>query len=321
MQPARYYIGGGNIAGILKVSPFRTPLDEYHVITGTSPDLDRATANFFKRRKAMEPYVAAMLEERDFAVVRQNHRYTDPEYPFMRAEIDAQTLAGGYGLDNCEFKTVHPLAAKQWGLDGSDESVPAYVTAQAQWGLGIVRRIDEDELEPTSTCRVVAAIGFDDARVYRVDRADDVIAWARAEAKAFWENHVLKMVPPAPINVDDILNYITPDPTKSIEATDIGLDRTVIEYLELRDAYKTAEKRADAVKAEIQMKMVDATTLTLEGKPVITWNQNRDSVVVDYKAIASRLATLVGGNVEPLYSEHTDVKPGARVFRVKSTKN
>lgn len=319
MKIDRYYIGGGNIAGICGVSPYRTPLDEYHVITGTAPDLDVATERFFKRRKALEPYIAALLEENGLTVAAQNQRYTDPEFPFLRAEIDAETTDS----QNAEFKSVHPLAAKDWGLEAHDDSVPDYVTIQAQWGLGVLGSLLTSSgitrgLDAVQRCRVVAAIGFDDSRVYPVERADDVIQWARAEAIKFWEQHVIPKVPPPPRTVADILNYITPDPDKVIEATDIdGFDKDVADYLELRDAAKDAESRLDAAKARIQLVMVDATTLTLHGKKVLTWKPNRDSIVTDHKALATRLAALVDPEVAAAEQNAvTTTKPGARVFRV-----
>ncbi len=313
----RYWIGGSTIPAIVGISPFATPLDAFHSITGTAPELDIATEQFFKRRKALEPYIAALLEEHGLEVHAQNQRYIDPEYPFLQAEIDAETTDD----QNAEFKSVNPRASHLWGLEPHDDSVPDYITLQAQWGLGITSSLGIKG-PATESCRVVAAIGFDESRIYPVRRADDVIAWARAEAIKFWEQHVIPRVAPPPSTVGDILSYIKPDPAKIIEATDIaGLHADVAEFLELRTVSKDAESRLDVAKARIQLAMVDATTLTVEGKPVLTWKPNRDSEVTDWKALAARLNTHVSHDT--FLTEHnavTTTKPGARVFRVVGKK-
>jgi hypothetical protein len=163
-------------------------------------------------------------------------------------------------------------------------------------------------------CRVVAGIGLDECRVFPVERADDVIGWARTRAIEFWETHVIPRRPPAPINVSDILAYITPDPARVVEATDVpGLAAQVSDFIELRTKAKDAESALEAAKAAIQMSMIDATTLTLEGRPAITWKPNRDSVTTDWKALVHHLWPVPPAE---LVEQFTQTRPGARVFRV-----
>lgn len=296
---SRYYVGGGSIAAVCGISPFQTPLDAYHSIVGTAAELDVEQEQFFARRKSLEPYVATVLSQRGFEVVKQNERYVDSEYGFFKAEIDAETADGWTN----EFKTVAPFPGntKTWGEDGHDEA-PPYVTIQALWGLGVTGR---------ERARVVAAMGFDDARIYPIERADDVIAWARSTALAFWENHVIPRTPPAPTTVADILTYITPVPDKTVEASDVaGLANDVAAFLEARTAAKAAEGVLEAAKAKIQLVMVDATVLTLNGKPVISWKPNKDSSVTDWKALALDLRP----TAEQIEAR-TAAKAGARPFR------
>lgn len=314
MSHDRYYLGGGNVAGVIGVSPFRTPLDEYHTIIGDAPEINAETERFFRRRKSLEPFAAEVLRQRGFVVVKQNERYTDSEFPFFKAELDAETVWAG-GQANAEFKSVHPMAAAQWGHDGDPEGAPAYVTAQAQWGMGIKRD------EQCEFCNIVAAIGFDDSRVFPLIAAADVIGYLRQRARMFWEEHVLKRVPPEPTTVGDILAWIAPDPRKIIEATDyVGLAHHVSAFLEARDHCKHAESALETAKAKVQMMMQEATTLTLEGRPALTWKPNKESLVTDYRALSEtsleRLSRFDPEAPKVLMAHHTHPKPGARVFRV-----
>lgn len=304
---SRYYIGGGNIAGIIGVSPFRTPLDEYHTIIGDSPELSAANEAFFKRRKALEPFVAAVLSERGYHVLDQNRRLQDRDYPFMKAELDAETILGANFLRNAEFKSVNPFAAGTWGEDGDPEGAPTYVTAQAQWGLGVSDR---------TNCDIVAAIGFDDSRLYPIVAAKDVIDRMRFLAVDFWEQYVLARRPPAPRNVEDILNWVTPDPNKTIEATDLdGLAETVAEFVAARKNVKDSEAELEKLKTRIQLVMADATALTLRGKPAVTWKRNKDSEVTDWRGLALALSPDTND-----IKRFTSPKTGNRVFRVVESK-
>lgn len=300
----RAYIGGGNIAGVIGVSPFRTPLDEYHVILGDSPEIDQETERFFRRRKALEPFAATVLQDRGFTIYRQNHRHQDEGIPFFRAELDAEVVGGdAWPIDNAEFKSVHPMAAKEWGHDGDPDGAPTYVTAQAQWGLGLTGR---------ARGFVVAVIGFDDSRVYPIPAAPDVIGYMREKAVKFWENHVLRKDPPAPTTVEDVLRWIEPDPSKVLEASDTDLAHDVAAFIEARTVSKESEAKVDVLKARIQLAMSDATTLTLRGKPVITWKKASDGAKTDWKALAAEF-----GPGKSQIDRHTATVPGSRRFLVK----
>jgi len=301
----RYYIGGANIAGILGVSPFRTPLDEYHTIIGDAPDLDEQTKLFFKRRKALEPFAAAVLEERGFAVIDQNRRIEHEQFPYFKAELDAEVLTRtGDILANSEFKSVHPMASKEWGFDGDPEGAPTYVTAQAQWGLGLSER---------HYGFIVAVIGFDEHRVYPIEAAADVIGKMQERAHQFWAEHILRKSPPPPSTVDDILRWIEPDPTKVLEASDVDLVHVVDEYLIAREKSAAADKHHDALKARIQMAMADATTLTVHGKPVITWKKAKDGSKTDWESVAAS-----AGAVDPeVIKRHSKTVAGVRRFLTK----
>ncbi|HEY9126627.1 MAG TPA: YqaJ viral recombinase family protein [Acidobacteriaceae bacterium] len=284
----RYYIGGGNIAGILGLSPFKTPLDEYLTIIGDQEEPSQDQLDFFARRKALEPFAIELFQRQTGkSIIRANERYTDAEHTFIRAEIDAETDS-----ENVEIKSVHPLAAHHWGDPGAD-AIPTYVTAQAMHGLMVRGR---------RVCYPVAMIGFDDFRVYRVERDEETIAGIRAHAVAFWRNHVERMTPPPPTTSEDVLRLFPRDNGASVEATP-----EIIEALsELRQC-KAAEKRADALAECIKVFLGEATTLTLGGKPLASY-KHQSSIRFDQKAFAAEYPALF-----ELFKRSSET----RVFRIK----
>jgi hypothetical protein len=314
-SPLRYYIGGGNIAAVLNLSPFQTPLDAYHGIIGDAPELDREVEEFFARRKSLEPYAATLLQQRGFEIVGLNNRYTDEHFPHFKSEIDAETRATDGIIDNGEFKTVHPLAVKHqgWGIDGDPEGCPVYVAAQCGWGLGITKR---------RRCRAFAVVGFELDALYPLARDEDVIGWMRAEANTYWERHVLPRVPPPPTTVADILTYIPANPLKSIEATDDpDLMRTLTAFIEARQSTKEADDYTESLKVKLQLTMNDATAITIRGKPAITWKRNKPSQTVDKEAVIKHLLPLARKTdaeaADSVVACFTKEKDGNRPFLVK----
>jgi putative phage-type endonuclease len=266
LSGTRGYIGGGNIAGIIGLSPFKSPLDEYLTITGDEAPITREQAEFFEDRRDLEPWAAKKFTRRTgLQVVRTNERYSDAEFPWAKAEIDFEAEDGSNG----ETKSVHPNAVRAWG-DPETEEPPLYVTAQAMWGLGVTGR---------TRCYVQALIGFDDYRLYVVERDDDLIAEIRRQAHDFWRFHVEPRRMPQPSNLQDVLRLYATDSGRAVEAdarTRKELEQLAAERQNLALHTARKEQHEYAIKAYMR----DATTLLVNGQPALTWKARTDGVRV-----------------------------------------
>lgn len=268
LSSTRGYCGGGNVAGILGLSPFSSPLQEYFTITGELPrEVDEAKERFFRRRKALEPFAAECFTlATGLRIVANNHRYDDAEFPWMKAEIDFEPEADE---STGETKTVHPSYAWMWG-DPESEDPPYYVTAQAMHGLGVTRR---------QRCYVHALIGLDDDRIYIVERDEKLIADMREHCRRFWKYHIEPRRQPPPSTVEDLERLYPRDTGRSVEAS-----TEVQRALEDRARAVLAIKRHEAEKKieefKIKEYMRDATTLTVGGMHVASWKQRIDGVRV-----------------------------------------
>lgn len=270
VEPDRY-IGGGNVAGILGVSPYKTPYAEYlGIIEGRTEEEGEARRRFFARRKALEPFATDVFQQATgLAVVRTNVRYTDPELPFLRAEIDFETQDA-----NGEIKTVHPMAARDWGQPGED-ACPVYVTAQAMHGLMITGK---------RLCYVQALIGFDDDRVYRIERDDETIAAIRAKEIDFWQR-VMDRNPPDPMASSDLLRMFERDAGTSIEA-DFDQAGAVYELKAVKQQIKVLEADEERLSEAVKLTFKDAAVLTVDAKPIATW-KSQDAKRFDQTAFAA----------------------------------
>jgi predicted phage-related endonuclease len=262
------YVGGGNIAGVLGISPFRTPLDEYLLISGEREEVvTPEKAEFFEDRRDLEPWAAKKFTRKTgLAVVRANQRYDDADIPWAKSEIDFEVEDGGNG----ETKTVHPNAVRDWGDPDAGEEPPLYVTAQAMWGLGVTGR---------SHCYVQALVGFDDYRLYRIERHEQTIAEIRSRAAIFWRWHIEARRPPQPVNADDVAKLYERDSGRAVEAD--ADTRAALDHLAgLRSQLRLLDAQREADEFRIKAFMRDATTLLVAGQPALTWKARADGVRV-----------------------------------------
>lgn len=226
------YIGGSDVSAILGLSPWRTPLQCYEAKVNGEEPITEAKRKFFARRKRQEPVIAEMLQDEGMDLTRlsldqDQNRYIDAEHNFMAAEIDFEfkmndamrarfpdrmdfaAIPNGT-LCNGEIKTVHALATKEWGEDGTDE-FPIYYAAQCTHGLGITGR-------PATL--LAALFGVDYLILYPVMADAETIAAMRAKCVSFWINNVLARVPPDPVNMEDMLLLFGKVNGRPVQATD-----------------------------------------------------------------------------------------------------
>lgn len=224
------YLGGSDIAGILGLSPWRTPLDVYlDKVEGSRP-IDEAKAKIFRRGTRMEPYILDLLtEEHGIQIVNRGQRYRDKTHAFIAAEIDAEAASG----ENIEAKSANQYAAKNWGTEFTDE-IPVYYTAQAMHGMMV---------RPAPATIFPVLIGSDDFRVYRVERDDETIAAIRDKEVEFWDR-VQRRDPPPPSTVSDIERMFSRDSGLAIQASD--------EIVEVFNSLKTLKSKAKLLDSEIE---------------------------------------------------------------------
>ena len=268
------FIGGSDAAAILGVSPWKTPVELWQDKVGLSaPEIiTPAKQRAFNRGKRLEPVVLEMVLDKlkeqghDVECIETNKVYQDVEHDFLQCEIDAEFILDGEHI-NVDMKTVHMFKAKEWGEEGSDD-IPIYYSAQFMHGLGITKR---------NRCLCAALIGYDDVMIYWIERDDETIQAMRNKSVLFWNEHVLKGIPPDPQTFEDLKHLFAKDQGTEIEATsDIAAAITDLRAIKQEMGRLEAEERA--LKLEIGAYMKDAAILNYDGKPIATWKaqQRRD---------------------------------------------
>lgn len=316
-------IGGSDIAVILGLSPYKTPLDLYLQKIGAWSDEGDSEAAEWGR--IMEP-VLAMQYARKYGinVARADGVYTPggeilpaipsavqpllgtlvhPEYPWIRGHVD------GIGLDEngeashvCEFKTADSRLSGHWGEPDSDQ-VPEPYLVQVQW---------YEMLAELETGHVAALIGGNHFGRFIVERDNALIDLMLDSAFRFWER-VLREDPPEPEPGERGKQslarlYPTSAQGKEIAAAKVHID-LARELHQAREEAKRAEARKVTLENEIKLLMADASRLTLGPKTYVGWANTKDSQVTDWQAVARE-----AGASKELILDYTTSKPGSRRF-------
>ena len=282
----RLFLGGSDIAAVMGLSPWSTPVELWMEKTGRTPreEPDAKRQAMFDRGHKLEPFirdmVIAKLEDQDVKVevLAINQRYRDAEHPFMACEIDFELRLTGeveiggkvYALEgeeiNADAKSVSGFARKKWGMD-SNEDVPIEYAAQFMFGLGIRGR---------RLCLVAALRSFDDVDIYWTVRDDETIAAMREKAVMFWKECVLADVAPDPFTFSDIKLLFPTDNGKAIEATP-EIAEKVGQLRRIRNQMKEWKDADEALTFEVGDYISPHARLSFDGKDLCTWKAQGDT--------------------------------------------
>ncbi|EIB1636151.1 YqaJ viral recombinase family protein [Salmonella enterica] len=287
------YLGGSDVAGILGISPWRTPLEVY--LDKVQPRIKPVAPSkqkVFTRGQRMEPYVIDLLsEETGLEIIHRGNRYIHRDYGFIAAEIDAEAASG----ENIEIKTVSPFKVKEWGEVQTD-AIPVHYTAQAMHGLMVTGK---------QVCVFGVLIGGDDFRIYRVERDEETIQAILEKEIAFWDR-VINLNPPEATTVSDISLMFEKDAGSSIEADGKAL-ALFNDLRDMKSRYKSLGEEIAVSEEKLKLYMQEHSILTLDGKTICTWKSQ----------VSNRFDKKLFQVEHPELYEKFKTSTTSRVFRMK----
>ena len=270
------YIGGSDIGAILGLSRFKTPLDVWMEKTGKqTKKLDSLPLRF---GSFAEGFVASEYSRATgFELMHDESIYLHPQHSFMSAHIDRFVLDGGASAPSriLECKTANPFSSSDWGEAGSDQ-VPMSYLCQCIWYMAITG-IDKTDL--------AVLFGNSDFRIYEIARDQGLEELVIAKATSFWNECVLKDIPPpAQSEADCQTLFSKGDPAKSIEAKQETLELTQRLQL-LNREIDVREEELSTIKQSIMSQMGEAELLTYQGRTLASWKAPKPSFRLDSKTL------------------------------------
>lgn len=257
-------IGGSDAAAIVGLDRYRSPFDVYADKLGLKPEQPDNEA--MRQGRDLEQYVAErFMEATGKKVRRRNAILQHPEHHWMLANIDRWVVGENAGLE-CKTTSVLNRAKFSQG-----EFPPNYyvqcvhymaVTGAERWYLAVL----------------VLNKAF---HVFTIERDEAEIQALIEAEKHFWENHVLKQIPPAPDgseSTSELLKQMFPEAREREEVALYGHEEKIQQYLELDAKVKELTQERDAIKQELQLALADAEIGRAQGYIVEWKNQTRQTL-------------------------------------------
>ena len=236
-------IGGSDIAPIMGLSPYSTPLDVYR--KKMSPEvIYEEEGEDLKRGKRVERYILQeYCEVNDCAVEVNLPTVIHPEYPFMRGNIDARVVGQNVIVEAKSTKC--PIA--KW-----EEGIPEYYRTQVAY-YAMLFNADRVDVPVLFSNWQYACFTYWRDSEYEARIKEAVIN--------FWNNHIIPGIPPEPSTPAELqMVYPKIENAKTIKA-DNEIREKVCQWQEAAIKRKELEKQEEKLKIEIQRFMGDAGIL------------------------------------------------------------
>lgn len=303
-------IGGSDVAGILGISPWSTPVTVWLEKTGRADDKEETES--MRIGTELEDYVARSYERETGRKV--NRFNTMIHKGCLLGNFDRLVIPEGkkYASYKGEVRTDLLLECKTSSRKWED-GVPLYYQTQVQHYMGLVDALQHADV----ACLNLVAKEF---KIYRVDRDQEAIDDMQEYLTAWWEKHIIKGDIPEATCEDDVKRIWKRSHEGKTVIANNYIDEAISRMKKISKAEDEIKSEKTRLRNEITAYMGDAESIIgINGNPLVTWKSAKDTVksVIDWKAIAEELA---GGIVDAeRIKSHTieEVNPGLRRFLVK----
>lgn len=240
-------LGGSDASAILGFNPWKSAFELY--IDKTSDHVEEIDNEAIHWGNVLEDVVAQEFTRRTGKKVRRrNQTFKHPEHPFMIANID-RDVVGENALLEC--KTTNAFNSDAW----EGEQIPPAYMCQVQHYMAV---LDYEK------AYIAVLIGGQKFVWKEIPRHDGFIEEMISLEKHFWEEHVVKGIPPeidGSPSASELLNKMYPEDNGEIIMLQSGDAETLIEAI---DSIKSEVKEKQSLQKEYENKLKlmigDATT-------------------------------------------------------------
>lgn len=233
-------IGGSDSGAIIGVNPYKSIIDVY---------IDKTQGSDFKGNKYT--HWGHNLESVIFKEFQRLHDdFYCYEVPFtmkkgyLVANVDGMCydLEKGWGV--VEIKTANAFAGKEW----SGETIPDSYFAQVQHYLAVTG---------LSYAYIACLIGGNTYKEFYIERAEEDIKLIEEKCTEFWNENILKRIPPMPDGSEAYSKYLLKEADSSDDDV-VELDTIEDkgqEYKAVKSEIEALEKKKKLIEQEILKEM------------------------------------------------------------------
>ena len=315
-------IGGSDVAAIYGISPWTTKRALYYAKIGLIKD-DAPNPYTLDFGHCVEPFVATWFQQAfetkykkwlegklgkkilQFNIYKDTFMYQHPKYPFMQANLDyrfrVETVDGEViqGIFECKTTSYH-IAHEKW----KNDHCPDYYETQCRHYMAIMN-------VPYTIIACAWGNNENDYGVAFIERDAKSEKELITKEKDFWENNVLKRVPP-PVDpnkgeqeMNAFKSYRIDDLIKSGKLKELdNSEDDIISACENISEYNSEIKNLEAKIAKLKAKVEGEKVILLE-----TLSKNdSEEILVDKKFIVKNKSVVtVRVNSKKLKEEYPDI--------------
>lgn len=231
------YIGGSDIAVIMNMSRWKTPLKLWLEKTGQAEPDDLSKVEAVQLGTELEEFVAQKFSQVTGKQVRKQPKmYIHKDYPFMVAHVD-RLITGSDELLEC--KTCSVFKKDEWEAD----RIPQEYILQVMWYLGITGR------KKGYIACLIGGQAFVQKEIEFDQQLFDIMV---EKAKEFWNKVQNNEPPEIQANDGELIQMMFPKSSEEIlMSTDEDLDEAIARLQELKQELKDGDTEKKLLEAKI----------------------------------------------------------------------
>ena len=261
-------LGGSDMAAVLGLSPWRSPIDVW--LDKTSDTVEEKESEPMYWGNVLEEVVAQEFAKRSGYKVRNNNfTLQSEEYPYLLANIDREIVGLDAGL---ECKTANAFKASEW--DGAN--VPAAYYIPCQHYMAVTGK---------SSWWIACLVGGNTFYYKEIKRNEEVIAAIIDTGAAFWEL-VKNKTMPAPDDTKQCENALKKLYQKSNgQSVELPANygNMIIDYLEIKNQLSELETKKRGIENVMKDFLKDNERATY-GEHFVSWKSTKARETFDAKA-------------------------------------
>lgn len=329
-------IGGSDIAAIMGLSPWKSQVDVYLDKTNPEVDIQPPSEAALWGIKLEDIIARHYSYETGHKIQRVNSLVVHPKNRIFVANPDRMIVRPGSivrvsnggilgATRGLEVKTASAYKARDWGNDLDDDAVPTHYAAQVMWYLGVTGLDHWD---------IACLIGGQRYICKTIERDDAVIDALFDAAQRFWDNHIVKQIPPEPRTSSDVVNLWPSDNGTMIEANAKTLEllaraqelRAQIAALEL-ELDGDAKRGIGGITGSLKAYIGETAGVELDGRVLATFKKAKDSHSTDWESLFRWLSQSIIAErpdmapmIDAAVADKTTIRTGSRRLLIKENK-
>lgn len=269
LEARKNHIGASDVGSILGLNPYKSAYDVWLEKTGKVES--QADTIETKLGKDLEQVVLNIAENELGKMERNPEKlyYQAPNIKIIGSNLDAQIISDGSPVEAKTTGIKSAFAVEHWGEAGTDD-IPDRIVVQCATQLLCAEK---------DICYVPALIGGRGYCLFAVHRDNELINIIIEKMSFFWDNYVIKDIPPE--DTLPSMKYLKKMIRQPKSVVDLTANEDLIsQWLAAKETKKMAEKEAAAAEIRLLEKLGTAEAGNFNTGLITYYEQHRKGYTV-----------------------------------------